>query len=452
MDTADLRIHNRLPRKSLRVLLIFLTFVIVVGLPGCSDEPADVGEPNPAELHSARERVTNVSVSDSDLADLVSGNSAFAFDLYHALAEEEGNLFYSPYSISAALAMTYAGARGETEQQMADTMSYRLPQDRLHPAFNSLDLELASRGKDGVFEDSERIRLNIANAIWGQAGYQFAPDFLDLLASSYGAGMRTVNFAEAPEGSRKAINDWVAESTEDRIRDLIPEGGISNDTRLVLANAIYFNARWLSTFNEDLTDDHPFHLLNGGSVNIPMMTKTADFGYVKKEGYLALELPYRAGKMSMLILLPDEGQFNEFGAALDADLVRQALEEMEHSYLDLKVPKFKIESGFNLSETLKDMGMPDAFSGSAADFSGMDGRKCGKDLRCLTISDAFHKAFVSVDEEGTEAAAATGIVMELTGGRPEPKPVVIDRPFIFLIRDIATGAIIFVGRVVDPSV
>ena len=293
--------------------------------------------------------------------------------------------------------------------------------------------------------------MNIANAIWGQAGYQFAPDFLDLLASSYGAGMRTVNFAEAPEEARKAINDWVAESTEDRIRDLIPKKGITEQTRLVLANAIYFNASWLWTFDEELTDDHPFHLLNGDSVNIPMMTQTADFGYVKKEGYLALELPYRAGNMSMLILLPDEGMFNEFETALDTDLVRQALEEMEYTYLRLKMPKFKVESQFDLHEVLKDMGMPDAFSGSAADFSGMDGRKCGDDPGCLVISKVFHKAFVSVDEEGTEAAAATAVAM-VTSSRPEPQPVVIDRPFIFLIRDIATGAIIFVGRVVDPSV
>ena len=448
---ATLRIYNRLPRKSLRVLLMFLTLALVVGLPGCSDEPADVGEPNPAELRSARERVTNVSVSDSDMADLVSGNSAFAFDLYHALTEKDGNLFYSPYSISVALAMTYAGARGETERQMADTLHYRLPQERLHPAFNSLDLDLASRGKNSGFEDSERIRLNIANAIWGQAGYQFAPDFLDVLALNYGAGMRTVNFVEAPEGSRKAINDWVAESTEDRIRDLIPKKVITEQTRLVLANAIYFNASWLWTFDEELTDDHPFHLLNGDSVDIPMMTQTADFGYVKKEGYLALELPYRAGNMSMLVLLPDEGMFNEFETALDTDLVRQALEEMEYTYLRLKMPKFKVESQFKLNKVLEDMGMPNAFSGIAADFSGMDGHKCGDDPGCLVISDVFHKAFVSVDEKGTEAAAATAVAMA-TSSRPEPQPVVIDRPFIFLIRDTETDAILFVGRVLDPSV
>ena len=389
--------------------------------------------------------MTNVSVSDSDLADLVSGNSAFAFDLYHALTEKDGNLFYSPYSISTALAMTYAGARGETERQMADTMHYLLPQEALHPSINALDLDLASRGKNSGFEDSERIRLNIANAIWGQAGYQFAPDFLDLLASSYGAGMRTVNFAEAPEGSRKAINDWVAESTEDRIRDLIPKKVITEQTRLVLANAIYFNASWLWTFDEELTDDHPFHLLNGDSVNIPIMTQTADFGYVKKEGYLALELPYRAGNMSMLVLLPDEGMFNEFETALDTDLVRQALEEMEYTYLRLKMPKFKVESQFKLNKVLEDMGMPNAFSGSAADFSGMDGHKCGDDPGCLVISDVFHKAFVSVDEKGTEAAAATAVAMA-TSSRPEPQPVVIDRPFIFLIRDIETDAILCGAR------
>ncbi len=500
MDTADLLLRINLPHRTLGTLFLALSFILLSGLFGCTGDPVGVVEqeatptatpvpspthtlvpdplPSPSptdaptsnpisaqsatptvpatnatsgEARSDKERVTNASVSGSDLADLVGGNSAFAFDLYHALTEKDGNLFYSPYSISVALAMTYAGARGETERQMADTLHYRLSQDKLHNALNGLDLDLASRGKNSGFEDSERIRLNIANAIWGQAGYQFAPDFLDVLALNYGAGMRSVNFVEALEESRKAINDWVAESTEDRIRDLIPKKGITEQTRLVLANAIYFNASWLWTFDEELTDDHPFHLLNGDSVNIPMMTQTADFGYVKKEGYLALELPYRAGNMSMLVLLPDEGMFNEFETALDTDLVRQALEEMEYTYLRLKMPKFKVESQFKLNEVLKDMGMPNAFSGSAADFSGMDGRKCGDDPGCLVISDVFHKAFVSVDEKGTEAAAATAVAMA-TSSRPEPQPVVIDRPFIFLIRDIDTGAIIFVGRVVDPSV
>ncbi len=495
---ADLLLRTKLPHRTLGTLFLTLSLILLPGLFGCTGDPVDVLEPeatptatpvpspthtlvpdplsspsptdaltsNPTstpsatptdpepsatsgEARSDKERVTNASVSGSDLADLVGGNSAFAFDLYHALTEKDGNLFYSPYSISAALAMTYAGARGETERQMADTLHYRLSQEKLHNALNSLDLDLASRGKNSGFEDSERIRLNIANAIWGQAGYQFAPDFLDLLASSYGAGMRTVNFVEAPEESRKAINDWVAESTEDRIRDLIPKKGITEQTRLVLANAIYFNASWLWTFDEELTDDHPFHLLNGDSVNTPMMTQTADFGYVKKEGYLALELPYRAGNMSMLVLLPDEGMFNEYETALDTDLVRQALEEMEYTYLRLKMPKFKVESQFDLHEVLKDMGMPDAFIGSAVDFSGMDGRKCGNDAECLVISDVFHKAFVSVDEEGTEASASTGTTMGVTSLPPQ---VVIDRPFIFLIRDINTGAILFVGRVVDPSV
>ena len=460
MDTADLLLRTKLPHRTLGTLFLALSLVLLSGLSGCTGDPVDVVEPeatstatpvpsptytsvpdplpspsptdaltsNPTstlsatptvpatsatsgEARSDKERVTNASVSGSDLADLVSGNSAFAFDLYHALTEKDGNLFYSPYSISVALAMTYAGARGETERQMADTLHYRLSQDKLHNALNGLDLDLASRGKNSGFEDSERIRLNIANAIWGQAGYQFAPDFLDVLALNYGAGMRSVNFVEAPEESRKAINDWVAESTEDRIRDLIPKKGITEQTRLVLANAIYFNASWFWTFDEELTADYPFHLLNGDSVNTPMMTQTADFGYVKKEGYLALELPYRAGNMSMLVLLPDEGMFNEFETALDTDLVRQALEEMEYTYLRLKMPKFKVESQFDLHEVLKDMGMPDAFSGSAADFSGMDGRKCGDDPGCLVISKVFHKAFVSVDEEGTEAAAATAVAM-----------------------------------------
>ncbi len=428
-----------------------LILISIAGLPGNSGEPVDVGDPRPAEARSSKERIIPTSVADSDLAELVQGHSAFAFDLYHALGDD-GNLFYSPYSISTALAMTCAGARGETERQMTDTLHYSLPQETLHPSINALDMDLASRGKGGGWDESERVQLNIANSMWGQAGYPFMPDFLDTLALNYGAGMRTTDFEKAPSGSRKAINDWIAENTEGKIRDLIPRNAINKATRLVLANAIYFKAGWIFYFDKELTEDHPFYLLSGKRVNIPMMSSSSssDYNYKKDEGYQALELPYRGGNMSMLILLPDKGKFDEFSAALDVELVNRVVKEMKFTYLDLKMPKFKIESHFNLQEVLEGMSMPDAFSETSADFSGIDGSTCIEDPVCLVISAIFHKAFVSVDEEGTEAAAATTMIFELTGGNPEPQTVVVDRPFIFLIRDKETDAILFVGRVVDP--
>ena len=397
----------------------------------------------PDELRSDLARVTTPAATDSDLTELVGGNSAFAFDLYHALGEKEKNLFYSPYSISVALAMTYAGARGETESQMADALRFRLSQDRLHSSLNSLDIKLASRGEGG-----DGFRLSIANAIWGQQGYRFLPGFLDVLALSYGAGLRPVDFVEAPERSRATINDWVADRTEDRIKDLIPDGAIDVDTRLVLTNAIYFKAAWESQFEEGSTVERAFNLLDGGVVQTPMMTQTTVFGYAGGDGYLAIDLPYKGNEMSMAILVPDAGEFSNFAASLDADLVSRALAEMSARHVQLTMPLFKFESQLSLNETLKAMGMPNAFDGSSADFSGMNGVSCMDNPTCLRITDVVHKAFVAVDETGTEAGAATGVMF---GMESMPKQVVIDRPFIFLIRDMETGAILFVGRVMDPG-
>jgi serpin B len=393
---------------------------------------------------SAKQRETSPDVAGQDLVGLVDGNSAFAFDLYQILREEPGNVFYSPYSISVALAMTNAGARGETEQQVADALRFSLAQNHLHPAFNSLDLELAGRGEGAQGKDGEGFRLNVVNAIWGQAGYAFLPEFLDILAENYGAGLRVLDFTSAPEESRVTINDWVSEQTEGRIEDLIPAGVIDALTRLVLTNAIYFNAAWSQPFEPDLTADGPFYLLGGGEVDVPMMTQTESFGYTSGEGYQAVELPYDGHELSMVVLIPDAGEFDSFEGALDAGRVDEIVGDLSYRQVALTLPRFEVESDFSLADALAAMGMPDAFT-NRADFSGMTG---GRDL---FISEVVHKAFVSVDEAGTEAAAATAIVMKGLALPEEPVEVSVDRPFIFLIRDVQTGAILFVGRIVDPS-
>ena len=413
--------------------------------PDLTEKPGD-------ELRSDKERAAP-SATDIELTDLVKGNSAFAFDLYKALSATDGNLFYSPYSISLALAMTYAGAVGETERQMADTLHYRLSQDKLHPAFNTLDLELASRGGGAQGKDDKGFRLNIANAVWGQEDYDFLETFLDVLAESYGEGVRPMDFRQAPERSRITINNWVAEQTEDRIKDLIPQDAIDRFTRMVLTNAIYFNAAWYYPFEENYTVSRPFHLLDGSSVDVPMMRTTAKFGYARGEGYQAVDLPYDGNELSMTIVLPDRGRFREFEASMDAALVSRILGDVQGKLVALTMPKFEFESKFRLAKILEAMGMPDPFNRKASDFSGMDGQSCliGDDP-CLYIKDVIHKAFVSVDEEGTEAAAATAVVMVVpTSAEPPPEPirVSVDRPFIFLIRDRATDAILFVGRIED---
>ncbi|MBL7199451.1 MAG: serpin family protein [Anaerolineae bacterium] len=402
------------------------------------------GAPMGDLVQSAKQRSIVPKASEDDLADLASGNSAFAFDLYQSLKGREGNLFYSPHSISLALAMTYAGARADTEGQMAETLRFALSQDRLHPAFNRLDLELAARGEGAEGKDEQGFRLNIVNALWGQAGYEFLAQFLDVLAENYGAGMRRLDYVRDPEGSRVTINDWISEQTEGRIEDLIPAGAIDTLTRLVLTNAIYFNAAWLEPFQPERTEDGPFHPLGGGEVTVPMMVQTTSHGYAEGEGYQAVEILYDGRELSMVIVLPKEGQFEAVESTLDGQRVEAIVQDLRRGQVALTMPKFEFESEFGLSDTLAAMGMPVAF-GADADFSGMTGN------RDLSISEVIHKAFVSVDEAGTEAAAATAVIMRFTAVPAEPVQVTLDRPFIFVIRDIETGAILFVGRVLDPS-
>ena len=425
-------------RLSVKVLPGLLVAILVASLAGCGTRVEGIGI-----AMSDRERVSSPSVAAPDLKNLVEGNTSFAFDLYRALSNEDGNLFYSPYSISLALAMTFAGARGETERQMADTLHFGLSQDRLHPTFNALDLELAARGAGGEGKDGEGFRLNVVNAIWGQEDYEFLADFLDVLAENYGAGLRLLDFVNAPEQSRLKINDWVSDETEGRIEDLIPPGVIDSLTRLVLTNAIYFNAAWLYPFSKDMTKDGTFHLLDGRELVVPMMMQTESLGYAEGEGYQAVELLYDGSELSMVVLLPQAGQFEAFESSLDADLVGTIINDLSERQVVLTMPKFEFESHFGLVDTLAEMGMPIAFSG-AADFSGMTG------TRELMIGDVLHKAFVSVDEAGTEAAAATAVVMKLTAAPSETAKVTVDRPFVFLIRDIETDAILFVGRVLTP--
>ncbi|MFC2062914.1 serpin family protein [Chloroflexota bacterium] len=420
-----------------KVISLFMVFV-VLGLTACA-QPV-MGD----FLKSDKPRGSSPEVSEANLATLVTGNSDFAFDLYQQLKEEDGNFFYSPYSISMALAMTYAGARSETEEQMAAALSYLLPQDSLHPVFNRLDLELSSRGEDAQSKDGEGFRLNIVNAIWGQQDYPFLNSYLDVLAENYGAGLRTLDFIRSPEESRATINEWVSERTENRINDLIPKGAIDALTRLVLTNAIYLNAAWQFPFSEDATSDGTFHLLGGGEVTIPVMSQSEALGYTEGEGYQAVELAYDGAELSMVILLPEEAHFTNFEKALDNQIVSGIISGLKNEQVNLSLPQFEFESEFGLVETLAEMGMPVAFS-SGADFSGMTGN------HDLFIGDVIHKTFVSVDEAGAEAAAATAVIMQLTAMPGTPVEVKIDRPFIFLIRDIETGAVLFLGRVVNPA-
>jgi serpin B len=385
------------------------------------------------------------SADDSVPDEFVADNNAFAMDLYHAVSGTGDNLIFSPYSVSLALAMTYAGAGGTTEQQMAAALHFTLPQDQLHAAFKSFEASLPQAGSEDTQSEDQRFRLAIANALWGQSGYPFRQDYLDLVSRDYGSGLQLVDYVADPEAARLHINDWISQQTQDRIHDLLPPGSVDTATRLILTNAIYFKAAWQSQFEAVDTQDGPFHLLDGSTVSVPMMMQTAQFGYAAGQGYQAVVLPYEGDRMAMVILLPDEGQFTAFEQALSADQFDSVLGSVAWQQVSLSMPRFTYESKFGLKDALEGMGMTDAFTPGVADFSGMS------DRNDLFISAVVHKAFVNVDESGTEAAAATGVIVGVTAAPMAPLEVAIDHPFIYMIVDQDTHAILFMGRVLNPS-
>jgi len=417
---------------------------LTASLVACGDSHGGSEDPTGAEvIRSSKARITTPEASPADLDEVGTGNRAFAFDLYSELHAEEGNLFMSPYSISTALAMTYAGAEGDTEAQMRDVLHF-IDEARLHPAMNAIDLALESRGEGARGSDAGPFRLNVVNATWGQTGYPFLPSYIDVLGLHYGAAMYLLDFARDPEGSRAVINGWVEEQTEDRIRELIPMGLITPITTLVLTNAIYFNAAWNQPFEVADTNDLPFTRLDGSTVTVPMMFQNKEHLYGEGDGWRAVELEYDAPELSMVLVLPDAERFGEVESSLSETFYQAVMTSLSGHGVAVTLPKFEYESAFGLNDALIALGMVDAFNGGVADFSGMDGS------RSLFIQAVLHKAFVNVNEAGTEAAAATAVIV----GRvsiPEPAEITLDRPFLYFIVDRPTGEILFLGRVLDPG-
>ena len=377
----------------------------------------------------------------SEIEAVVDGNTAFALDLYSRLKDEDGNLFFSPYSISVALAMTYAGARENTAQQMSQTLRFSLDPQRLHPAFEKLEERLEALQEEG------NVQLEIANSLWPHKSYPILEEYIGLVKKYYGVKITPLDYAANIEAARSIINEWVEEKTKDKIKDMIGPGVLDALTRLVLVNAIYFKGNWADQFEEELTKDAPFHPLSGESIEVPMMKQQETFGYAEHEDLQILQMPYAGDEMSMLVLLPK----NMDGLAnLQSVLSKENLEKWIKSIRKKEVlvflPKFKVTSQFRLDEALASMGMTDAFSPEKADLSGIDGEP-----HRLYIGAVIHKAFVDVNEEGTEAAASTAVGFALAS-MPEPVPTFrADHPFIFMIRDNNTGSILFMGRIVDPA-
>jgi len=400
---------------------------------GCGPDSAD-----PSARTVPDERVQELLARREVREAVVEGNTAFAVDLYHQLRTSQGNLCFSPYSISTALAMTYAGARGETGNQMAKALHFTLPQDTLHPAFAELETNLGEAQQKGSVE------LLVANSLWPQKGLSLRKGFLESMEANYKTPVTALDYHQTEE-ARQTINRWVADKTRNKIKDLIPAGVLDPTTVLVLANAIYFKGAWLNPFDKNLTRDGPFHLTAAKTITTPMMKHwRLKCGYYEDTEVQVLDIPYVGRQISMLVILPRQV---DGIARLERDLGDSKLRQWANQRgagdagrdVEVTFPKFRITSFFSLEEALKALGMVNAF-GPGADFSGMFG------TRGAWIYAVLHKAFVEVNEEGTEAAAATGVAMTVSA---VPR-FSADNPFLFLIRDRRTGSVLFMGRVLDP--
>jgi serpin B len=332
--------------------------------------------------------------------------------------------------------MTYAGARGNTEKQMADVLNFALPQDRLHLAYSKL-IENLKSAKD--------YELSIANALWLQKDYKLLQDFLNIMGKYYKGGFNEVDYIGDPQGARIKINDWVSKETKEKIKDILQPGDITKLTRLVITNAIYFKGKWLTEFDKEFTRDEDFYLINGQKTKVKMMYQENRFNYYENDDLQLLEMPYKGDKVSMVIILPKAEKFETVKNMMDEKKLQEWLKNAMKTKVKVYIPRFKFTQRFDLSKVLSDMGMENAFSPGAADFSGINGQK-----NDLYISKVIHKAFVEVNEEGTEAAAATAVILDIKA-LIEELVFKADHPFIFFIRDKEAGSILFMGRVMDPN-
>ncbi len=403
---------------------------------------ADGGAAPPNEMRSGTARNLSPIVASSDATQLAADNLAFGVGLYGQLrGQNSGNFVFSQTSISLALAMLYAGAANSTAMQMAAALHFTLPSERLHPAFNALDLALMAQPSSAT---ANGFQLQIASSMWVQVGFSFLPSYLDLLAENYGAGLFVESFASSPETARADINNWVSDQTEQMIPELFGQGTITSSTRLVLANAVYFHGDWSQAFKSG-SPNRTFHAPTG-DVNVPMMSSDETNATLwSGSGWSAAALGYVGGTTSMILVVPDAGTFDAFEQGMGVDDLAAILAPSQKLMGTVEMPRFKFSTSSLLNDALSALGMIDAFDSSLADFSGMDG------VRDLSVGGVVHKAVIAVDESGTTAAAATGVTVGITAVIVPTNLLVVDRPFLFFIRHDPSGAILFQGRVVDPS-
>ncbi|MCP3994253.1 MAG: serpin family protein [bacterium] len=382
----------------------------------------------------------NPVMTDAKLAAVVRGDIALGLDLLRVTAADE-NTMLSPYSIATALSMLYPGARGETAEEIAAVLHLDVSDETLHEVRNAIDLALSAEPPTQR-EDDTRLPFTIrpANSAWGQGGYPFLDDYLEVLASQYGAGLRIVDFIGDPDGSRETVNSWVEDATEDRIKDLIPEGAVDVMTRLILVNAIWFKANWAEQFDPNLTTEDPFTLASGEEVAVPMMHSSIRTGFTSNEKFEAVRLHY-AGDAAMVVAVPKNSSLPDLIASLGPDDLDIAWGDY---IVDISMPSFEFEAEIPLKEALTELGMVRAFDHPAiANLTGIT-----EDPE-LYVSDALHKTFIAVDETGTEAAAATALIMSVLSA-PPPATFTADQPFLFWIEHTSTGEMLFLGQVTDP--
>ncbi|MFH1072629.1 MAG: serpin family protein [Nanoarchaeota archaeon] len=428
-------------------LVVIITIAVIIN--GCAQVPIQPITPdgNNQSIQNGTGTEQNLSVNESTLPvdalvfnSIVDANNQFALDLYARYESTEGNLFFSSYSISSALAMTYEGAKGKTAQEMRAVL--HLPEDKTQIRTDYAALYAGLNNPDKPY------RLAVANALWAQNDYPFNQDYLSVVEQYYDGKVTNLDFKSDAEGSRKTINSWVEEKTNQKIKDLIPAGALDSLTRLVLTNAIYFKANWSEQFDAEDTRDGKFTLLSGDKKDVNMMHRTGMYAYGETEDAQLLEMPYLGDDLSMLVILPKEGKTAAVENALSTAQLAELKQSMTPEKVAVSMPKFKFETKYFMAKDLQAMGMPTPFSENA-DFTGMSSAEN------LSISQVIHQTFVEVAEYGTEAAAATAVIIRASSAGPgEPENIKIfnaDHPFIFIIQQRDTGNILFMGRMSNPS-
>ncbi len=401
-------------------------------------------------------RYENEAVVDEVRA-LLSGQNDFVANFYRQLAQEEkGNLFYSPYSLYVAMGVVYAGAAEGTALEFQEVMGIAVPPDRFHRNLNSLDLTLLNDsvrpGEEDTEEAGSRPSLSVANGLWIQEGIEVLPGFLNTVTANYGIGLAQLDFRNSPDGAAAAINQWVDQATQGNVKKLITPHSFTDHTSLVVTNAVYFKGDWEYPFDEENTSDQPFYRLDGQEVQVPMMVQKEYCFHQLGEGYQAVKLPYTRG-FDLLVVMPDEGTFETFEESLTGERLQAITNNLSGRKVILRMPRFKLEYSFSAKEGLRALGLNDAFDRRRADFSLIAEVMSGLPVKELWIEDAVQKAFVEVNEKGSEAAAAAAFFggERALSNPPPPLKITIDRPFIFLLSHSETGAVLFMGRVLDPT-